>query len=173
MGLRIKSRVEGDEVVAEWRPEPHHQAFDGILNGGIAGALLDCHSNWTAAYHLMKKSDAAEPPCTVTAEFHITLKRPTPMDVPLHLRARVVKSTATTWQDKPWPRTNGFALTRSSWFPGGSAGTRSVAYDPSAQANGIFPFHRSSFDHPWTKNARAGAVPNSMEASGRPSGRVS
>ena len=93
MGLRIKSRVEGDEVVAEWRPETHHQAFDGILNGGIAGALLDCHSNWTAAYHLMKKSDAAEPPCTVTAEFHITLKRPTPMDVPLHLRARVVEST--------------------------------------------------------------------------------
>ena len=73
--------------------ETHHQAFDGILNGGIAGALLDCHSNWTAAYHLMKKSGAAEPPCTVTADFHITLKRPTPMDVPLHLRARVAEST--------------------------------------------------------------------------------
>jgi hypothetical protein len=28
--------------VAEWRPEPHHEAFDGISNGGIA-ALLDCH----------------------------------------------------------------------------------------------------------------------------------
>jgi hypothetical protein len=82
-GLRIKSRVEGDEVVAEWRPEAHHQAFDGILNGGIAGALLDCHSNWTAAYHLMRKAGADEPPCTVTAEFHVTLKRPTPMDVPL------------------------------------------------------------------------------------------
>jgi acyl-coenzyme A thioesterase PaaI-like protein len=92
-GLRIRSRVEGDEVVAEWRPEPHHQAFDGILNGGIAGALLDCHSNWTAAYHLMNKSGADEPPCTVTAEFHVTLKRPTPMDAPLHLRAHVVEST--------------------------------------------------------------------------------
>jgi acyl-coenzyme A thioesterase PaaI-like protein len=92
-GLRIQSRVEGDEVVAEWRPEPHHQAFDGILNGGIAGALLDCHSNWTAAYHLMKKTGADEPPCTVTAEFHVTLKRPTPMDVPLHLRAHVDEST--------------------------------------------------------------------------------
>jgi hypothetical protein len=44
--LRIKSFVvdSGEEVVAEWRPEPHHEAFDGILNGGIA-ALLDCHSS--------------------------------------------------------------------------------------------------------------------------------
>ena len=91
-GLRIKSRVEGDEVVAEWRPDPHHQAFEGILNGGICGALLDCHSNWTAAHHLMNKAGASEPPCTVTAEFHVKLTRPTPMDVPLTLRARVVES---------------------------------------------------------------------------------
>ena len=92
-GLRIKSFVEGDEVVAEWRPEPHHQAFDGILNGGICGALLDCHSNWAATHHLMKQSGTATPPCTVTADFHVTLRRPTPMDVPLKLRARVVESS--------------------------------------------------------------------------------
>ena len=93
-GLRIKSFVseDGSEVVAEWRPEPHHQAFDGILNGGICGALLDCHSNWTAAHHLMKPSGASTPPCTVTADFHVTLKRPTPMDVPLTLKARIVES---------------------------------------------------------------------------------
>jgi acyl-coenzyme A thioesterase PaaI-like protein len=62
------------------------------LNGGICGALLDCHSNWTAAWHLMKASGADSPPCTVTAEFHVKLKRPTPMDVPLNLTARVVES---------------------------------------------------------------------------------
>ncbi|HUF16975.1 MAG TPA: PaaI family thioesterase, partial [Thermoanaerobaculia bacterium] len=92
-GLRIKSFVEGEEVVAEWRPEEFHQAFDGILNGGICGALLDCHSNWTAAHHLMQQSGAASPPCTVTADFHVTLKRPTPMDTTLKLRAHVVEST--------------------------------------------------------------------------------
>jgi acyl-coenzyme A thioesterase PaaI-like protein len=93
-GLRIKSFVsgEGDELVAEWRPEPHHQAFEGALNGGICGVLLDCHSNWAAAYHLMKTSGAATPPPTVTADFHVTLKRPTPMDGPLTLKARVVES---------------------------------------------------------------------------------
>jgi acyl-coenzyme A thioesterase PaaI-like protein len=88
-GLRIKSFEQGDEVVATWQPEPHHHAFDNILNGGIIGTLLDCHSNWTAAYSLMKAEGATTPPCTVTAEFHVTLKRPTPMNTPVTLRAKV------------------------------------------------------------------------------------
>ncbi len=91
-GLHIRSFLEGDEVVATWKAEPHHLAFEGIVNGGIIGALLDCHSNWAAAYHLMKESGAAAPPFTVTADFHVRLKRPTPIDEPLHLRARVVES---------------------------------------------------------------------------------
>lgn len=92
-GLRIRSFVEGDEVVAEFHAEPHHQAFPGMLNGGILGALLDCHSNWTAAYFLMKQSGKDEPDCTVTADFHVKLKRPTPFDATIYLKARVVEST--------------------------------------------------------------------------------
>jgi len=91
-GLRIRSFEEGDTLVCTWQPEPHHAAFDGILNGGICGALLDCHSNWAATVHLMRKNDSATPPCTVTSDFHVVLKRPTPMDVPLHLTANVVES---------------------------------------------------------------------------------
>jgi acyl-coenzyme A thioesterase PaaI-like protein len=92
-GLHVRSFVEGDEVVATWQPEPHHQAFPGMLNGGIVGALLDCHSNWAAAHHLMAKAGLDAPPCTVTADYAIKLKRPTPVDVPVHLRARVVESS--------------------------------------------------------------------------------
>ena len=62
------------------------------LVGGICGALLDCHSNWAAAHHLMRQSGAAAPPCTVTADFHVFLRHPTPMDVPLKLKARVIES---------------------------------------------------------------------------------
>jgi acyl-coenzyme A thioesterase PaaI-like protein len=91
-GLRIRSFERGDELFAEWKPEPHHLAFPGVLNGGICGALLDCHSNWTACIHLMKKSGATTPPCTVTSEFDVKLKRPTPLDTTLTLRARVVES---------------------------------------------------------------------------------
>ncbi|KYF53436.1 thioesterase, partial [Sorangium cellulosum] len=78
-GLRLKSRVEGDAVVCDFTPEPHHEAFPGMVNGGILGALLDCHSNWTAAHHLMQARGADAPPCTVTADFHVKLKKPTPL----------------------------------------------------------------------------------------------
>ena len=90
-GLRIKSFVDGDALVATFRPEPHHEAFPGVLNGGICGALLDCHSNWAALWALMNATGAATPPCTVTAEFAVKLKRPTPMDAEIKLRARAVK----------------------------------------------------------------------------------
>ena len=90
LGLRIKSRVEGDRVVADFTPAAHHLAFEGMLNGGIIGALLDCHSNWTAAYTLMRERNASEPPCTVTAEFHVKLKAPTPI-APLQLVAKPVE----------------------------------------------------------------------------------
>ena len=92
-GLRIRSFEQDGELVGEWHPEPHHQAFDGILNGGICGALLDCHSNWAAAMHLMQKRGESIPPCTVTADFHVTLKRPTPMDATIQMRAHVVESS--------------------------------------------------------------------------------
>jgi hypothetical protein len=78
-GLRIRSFESGDEVVCDWTPQPHHLAFNGIVNGGIIGAILDCHSNWTAAVHLMKKNALDELPATVTSDFHVTLKRPTPI----------------------------------------------------------------------------------------------
>lgn len=79
-GLRIKSRVRGDEVIATWRAEKFHEAYEGALSGGVIGTLMDCHSNWTAAHELMQRGGVDAPPCTVTAEYTITLKRPTPTD---------------------------------------------------------------------------------------------
>jgi len=90
-GLRIRSFEEGDEVVATWTPEKMHEAFPGVLNGGIIGSLLDCHCNWTAAVFMMKARNDPAPPCTVTADYAIALKRPCPTDGPVHLRAKVVE----------------------------------------------------------------------------------
>ena len=95
-GLRIRSVPAGDELVAEWTPEPHHQAFPGVLNGGICGALLDCHSNWTAAWTLMRERGLPRPPTCVTADFHVVLRRPTPVDGPV----RVVGKTVAIEGDK-------------------------------------------------------------------------
>jgi acyl-coenzyme A thioesterase PaaI-like protein len=89
-GLRIRSFIEGDDFVARWTPEPHHEAFPGVLNGGITGALLDCHCNWRASIALMQAQGLESPPCTVTAEYTVKLRRPTPTDRQLTIRAKVV-----------------------------------------------------------------------------------
>jgi acyl-coenzyme A thioesterase PaaI-like protein len=94
-GLRIRSVVtEGGDIVAHWRPEPHHLAFEGVLSGGICGTLLDCHGNWTAAHAIMVERGSDTPPTCVTAQFEVSLLRPTPMDRELVLRARAVEVTA-------------------------------------------------------------------------------
>jgi acyl-coenzyme A thioesterase PaaI-like protein len=41
----------------------------------------------------MKQRGADVIPPTVTSDFHVTLKRPTPLDTTLHLRAHVVESS--------------------------------------------------------------------------------
>jgi acyl-coenzyme A thioesterase PaaI-like protein len=92
-GLRIRSFERDGGLWATWTPEPHHEAFPGVLNGGIIGTLLDCHCNWAAAVWLMRAGAAPSPPCTVTADYAITLKRPCPTDGPLTVVARVVEST--------------------------------------------------------------------------------
>jgi acyl-coenzyme A thioesterase PaaI-like protein len=92
-GLQVKSRVLGQQVFAEWHPQTHHEAFPGVLNGGIIGALLDCHSNWTAAWHLMNQQGADHPPCTVTADYSIQLLRPTPTQAGvIQLQAQVAEA---------------------------------------------------------------------------------
>jgi acyl-coenzyme A thioesterase PaaI-like protein len=91
--LHIRSFPEGDQIVAEWQPAKEYEAFEGMLSGGIVGTLLDCHCNWTAAYALMKHNATDHPPCTVTAEYAIKLRRPTPTDLPVRLIARAVEVT--------------------------------------------------------------------------------
>lgn len=96
LGLRLESRESPDEpgvLVATWQPRPEHAAFDGVLNGGVIGTLLDCHANWTAAMHLMRARGEDRPPDCVTAEYSVRLRRPTPTGEPVHLTARVVEST--------------------------------------------------------------------------------
>ncbi|MEE9127511.1 MAG: PaaI family thioesterase [Planctomycetota bacterium] len=96
-GLQIRSFPEGSAeggggLVCEWTPAPKYEAFPGMLCGGIIGTLLDCHANWTAAAHLMGEQGLDKPPCTVTADYAIQLRRPTPTKEPLRLAARVVES---------------------------------------------------------------------------------
>lgn len=92
-GFRIRSFARGEEVIAEWTPQPHHEAFPGALNGGVIGTLMDCHSNWTAIWHMIRRQGLDHAPATVTAEYHVRLQRPAPSGAPVLLRARVVESS--------------------------------------------------------------------------------
>ena len=90
-GLRIRSfRTEGG-LEMEFMPNDEHQAFPGMVNGGIIGTLLDCHGNWTAAVALMDQIGLNEPPCTVTASYSIKLRRPTPHGVALRVTSEIVE----------------------------------------------------------------------------------
>ena len=94
-GLRIRSlpkEKDPNVLVCEWTPEQHHAAYETFLNGGVIGSLFDCHCNWTATWHLMRRDALEIPPCTVTADFRVEFKRPTAMAAPVLLEARIVTS---------------------------------------------------------------------------------
>jgi acyl-coenzyme A thioesterase PaaI-like protein len=90
-GLRIRSFASPDGYTAIWTPQVHHEAFPGVLSGGIIGTLLDCHMNWSAAHAIMVRSGEEQPRCTVTAEYSVKLQRPTPTSGPITVRAQVVE----------------------------------------------------------------------------------
>jgi acyl-coenzyme A thioesterase PaaI-like protein len=95
IGLHLASRPDvgdPDLVLAEFTPGSGHEAFAGVVNGGILGTLLDCHMNWTAAWHLMRARGVDRPPTTVTLDYAVRMRRPTPSDRPVRLRARVVEA---------------------------------------------------------------------------------
>ena len=88
-GLQIDSYRTDRGLELKFLPSDEHQAFPGMVNGGIIGSLMDCHGNWAAAIALMDSGGLKEPPCTVTATYSISLRRPTPAGVELHIIAEI------------------------------------------------------------------------------------
>jgi acyl-coenzyme A thioesterase PaaI-like protein len=92
-GLHIRSFWDGDEAVAVFEPKPYHTAIPGYVYGGLLASLIDCHGTGTAsaaAYRAAGREMGSDPPFRfVTASLHVEYKLPTPIGVPLELRARV------------------------------------------------------------------------------------
>ena len=55
-GLQIRSYRIEEGLEMEFDCDKKHQAFPGVINGGILGSLIDCHGNWTAAIAIMEKN---------------------------------------------------------------------------------------------------------------------
>src|SRR5574341_1355400 len=92
-GLRIKSYWDGEESVCTFEPRAYHTALPGYVYGGLIASLIDCHATGTAAaasYRAEGRGMDTEPPLRfVTASLHVDYLRPTPIGVPLNLRAAV------------------------------------------------------------------------------------
>lgn len=94
-GLRIKSYWDTDNihVVMTYTPDEKYLGWPGLVYGGLISCLVDCHSNWTAmAYHYRAANHESETfpriDC-VTGTLNIKYIKPTPMGVPLTLKAHI------------------------------------------------------------------------------------
>jgi acyl-coenzyme A thioesterase PaaI-like protein len=92
-GLQIKSYWDGEETFCVFNPGPYHIAIPGYVYGGLIASLIDCHCTGTAsaaAYRTEGRAMDTEPPLRfLTGSLHVDYVRPTPLGVPLEIRARV------------------------------------------------------------------------------------
>jgi hypothetical protein len=94
-GLHIKSfwHEDGVHVIAECLPDAKYCGWPDLVYGGLIAMLVDCHSNWTAmACHYraeQREVDSLPRINCVTGNLGIKFIKPTPMGVPLTLRAKV------------------------------------------------------------------------------------
>jgi len=92
-GLHVQSRWDGEEAVCTFRPWPYHIAIPGYVYGGLIASLIDCHCTGTAAaasYRAEGRAMGTEPALRfVTASLHVDYLKPTPLGVPLEVRAAV------------------------------------------------------------------------------------
>lgn len=94
-GLRIKSYWDADNVhvIMSHIPDTRYIGWPSLVYGGLISCLVDCHSNWTtmANHYRAEGREMGTLPridC-VTASLSVKYIKPTPMGVPLTLKARV------------------------------------------------------------------------------------
>ena len=92
-GHQIKSYWDGEESVCRFTPQPYHTAIAGYVYGGLIASVVDCHGTGTAAaaaFRAAGRPMGSEPDFRfVTASLHVDYLKPTPIDAPMELRARV------------------------------------------------------------------------------------
>lgn len=94
-GLQIKSYWDTDNrhVIMSHIPGACYIGWPSLVYGGLIGCLVDCHSNWTAManhYHTEGREVGTLPRIDcVTGSLSVKYIKPTPMGVPLTLKACV------------------------------------------------------------------------------------
>lgn len=94
-GHRLKSFVEGEDVVARFTPSPHHISVPGFTYGGLLASLVDCHAMATASAAAERAAGRrigeGPAPRFVTAALRVEYLKPTPLGVELEIRGHVTE----------------------------------------------------------------------------------
>lgn len=94
-GLQIKSFWDPSDiqVIATYLPDERYVGWPSLVYGGLIACLIDCHSNWTAMAHHYRaegrQADSLPRIDCVTGKLGIKYIKPTPMHVPLNLKAHI------------------------------------------------------------------------------------
>ena len=97
-GMRIKSYFDGEVSRCTYQPRPEQCAGPTqFVYGGTIASLIDCHCVGTAtAVHYAREGRAVgegDPIWCVTGNLNVDYLKPTPIDRPIDLEARVLEST--------------------------------------------------------------------------------
>lgn len=92
-GLKLRSYEDADVVVATFTPWPEHDNGGGFLNGGIIATLLDCHGGAAVLLESQRRGFGTGGLSFVTAGIDVHFLRPTPLNDPLELRARLLEAS--------------------------------------------------------------------------------
>lgn len=94
LGMQIKSHWDGEVSICSYLPRKEQSAGpEHFLYGGTIASLIDCHSIGTAIanyYDVEERAIGSEPPIwCVTGRLTVNYLKPTPIDRPVELRAKI------------------------------------------------------------------------------------
>ncbi|GAB4529059.1 MAG: PaaI family thioesterase [Anaerolineales bacterium] len=116
-GHHFQTVWEGDETVTRFTPQSHHIAIPGYVYGGLLASLMDCHGTGSAALAAYRAAgrepeDGGPPLRFVTADLHVTYRKPTPLGPELVARGRVKEIKGRKVIIEGWIEVNGDVTVR-------------------------------------------------------------
>jgi acyl-coenzyme A thioesterase PaaI-like protein len=95
VGLKLRTRWDGDETVTIFTPAPHHTAMPGTVYGGLVASVLDCAGTGSASAAALRAEGRAigegPSPRFVTAALKVDFLKPTPLGPPMLVRGRIAE----------------------------------------------------------------------------------
>ncbi len=92
-GLHLRVHRDGDDAVAVYHPETHHEGYPQHFHGGLVGLLVDEMLVYAGAPHDL---------WGMTAKVGYRIRRPIPLDAPLGLRARLTQRGGRGFRAEVW-----------------------------------------------------------------------